>query len=231
MNEPENKTNPDIETNTAPVDPIITVEKVVKKNGQKITKSVIDPGDALNGLGFMFSFVPFLGYPAFIVSSLGVKRSRKAGHKGYLGIFGMLISSIWIFIIPLYIIFTISTTPIEKIIPAPVIQGIAGIANSNPVVSGLFQGLAGGQTETDQLNITSKDADCQKIVDTMQNVAATGDVVSLVPSLQTIATESTDPEITSKLNTVIEQLNTGQDTTTSLTDIVTYCSTSVITLQ
>ena len=217
--------------NTSPIDPIVTVENIVKNNGKKITKSVIDPGDALNGLGFMFSFVPFLGYPAFIVSSIGVKRSRKAGHKGYLGIFGMLISSIWVFILPLYIIFTISTTPIEKIVPAPVIQGIAGIANSNPVVSGIFQGLAGNPTDSSQTSATSKDADCQKIVDTMQNVASTGDVASLVPSLQTIATESTDPEITAKLNTVIETFNTGQDTSAALTDVVTYCSTSVISLQ
>lgn len=223
-NAPENNAD-----SSNPADPIITMEPVIKKSGRRALKSVIDPGDSLNGLGFIFSFIPFFCYPAFIVSSIGVKRSRKGGYKGVLGIFGMIISGFWLFIVPFTVLFIVSTTPVDKIVPAPVIQGLAQAASSNPALSGVLNNLAGNPTST--VEGVDNSADCQKIVDAVTAVSSGQDPAIILSTLTEISTTSQDPEMINKINNVTSMLTTGGDVSASLTDLAMYCSSSVTSIQ
>lgn len=211
-------------TNSTPVDPIISMEPIIKHNGAKGYKSVIDPGDSLNGLGFLASFLPFLCYPAFIISALGVKRSRKAGYKGALGIFGMIISGFWLFIVPFTLLFLVLTNPVDKIIPTPIIQTIATVANNNPAVSNIFNTLAGTPANT---TAGANIAECENIVAAAKNTIATGDAAELKTTLNNIATTSKDTKMVDQIKTVTKALNGEGDLQQSLTNLITYCATAV----
>lgn len=90
--------NPSVAPNTAqpitPVQQFPTAQPMPMPPGQMQMAYSEDTGKTLSIIGLVLSLVMFMPLIGVILSSIGMKKSHKSGHKGTMGLVGTILGSI-----------------------------------------------------------------------------------------------------------------------------------------